>query len=103
MKKSLLFILIIVVGFIMSCSKSKNNDSAQANSFVPVKIYVDNGACPCCGYGYLVLRQDSIINYNTDTLPTSPFISIPATVKIKFHKTGPGCIGDKIIIDEIAQ
>lgn len=100
--KNYSFLYLALIFLATSCSKSKK-DNAQNNSFVPVKIYVDNGACPCCGYGYLVFRQDSSKKYNTDTLPTSPFISIPATVKIKFHKTGPGCVGDKIIIDEIAQ
>ena len=104
MKKNLLFILIIVAGFTVSCAKSKNNNTTLVNTFVPVRITPDAGGCPCCGSGYFVSRLDTAILYHCNSLPALPVITnFPANVKITFHDTTGliFCTWQYIVIDEI--
>lgn len=102
MKKYLLFNLIIIVALMVSCSKSQKNNVGQNNSFVPVIIDYDKGACVCCGSGYFVFRQDSAITYKSDSLPANSGITtLPVNAKIRFHIVGNFCSRDLIVIDEI--
>jgi hypothetical protein len=101
MKKYLPIILIIFVTAAISCNK---NNSTENSVFVPVRISPDFSACPCCGTGFFVYRQDSMITYKCDTIPANTVItSWPAMVKIRFHANGPGCPFAKNVIDEIKE
>lgn len=101
MKNYLPIILICLAVTTLSCNKNNNTES---NVFVLVRISPDFSACPCCGTGFFVYRQDSLITYKCDTIPANTVITgFPAMVKIRFHANGPGCQFSKIIIDEIKQ
>ena len=104
MKKYLLFSLVIIISLIVSCAKSKNKTIVASNRFVPVRITPDVGACGCCGYGYFVSRQDSmLIRYHCHSLSANLGITrFPAFVNIQFHDTtGPCNTIHHIVIDSI--
>ncbi len=99
MKKTLFFILTILILSFISCKKDKVED-------LNGKITgADMRKCMCCG-GFFIEILDS--TYRFDSIPFNSGIKLnidtfPILVKVAFHKKNPLCLGDEIIIDRMKK
>jgi hypothetical protein len=101
MKKNILFILIAIISILFSCAKSKGIAMVDTPTAL-VYIEPDLGACPCCGFGYNVIRIDSADFLKCYSIPPNTIINhLPDTVRITFHDTTSQLCRHNIVIDQI--
>jgi len=108
MKRHLLYLYFILCLF-ASCAKSKDvpgsNPVTPKKVFVPVVIFGAPGGWggAVCSWGFIMIRQDSSVTYQSNALPPNTTIpNTPTLVNILFHDTAlvNGCYYD-IVIDSI--
>lgn len=101
MKRHILFMLMVIAAILFSCSKTSDNAIGYTQTAL-VYIEPDLGACPCCGYGYSVIRLDTAGYLKCYSIPPNTVITgYPDTVRITFHDTTSSSCRHNIVIDNI--